>query len=228
MLRHFMVVPIALTALALPAIAETTTPDAVVPAQEAPKPVLPPSTDTFMVQPLFYAVNNDGNLYGVGYYWNRATWITPNFGVTAMIHSATGGYVHAMTAFGLPWGLNLRVQAGSRFAGFATSYAKAAPGFSLGPEVALTLSKSFLPGFSGSIGVNYCHQFPLNSLITPPATTPSAWEMYLFPLYNAALHWQVSEKTKLSLGVLGWTYSGTQTGLKFSDIGPTMAITQSF
>lgn len=183
-----------------------------------------PMTDTLMIWQSYNLVPGPDRHDWVVFY-TKQYWINPHCGIFAFFNSQQSGTVRGMYKLPFGDGYTATGMAGVRTVNVGTSPAKASATFKEGPEVALSLAKSFGGGFSVNVLGSYARLYELNP---GPAASPNTGEPGNLMFYGANLNQIVAPGTNVSLGVLGNTLIGDLTGMKFHNLGPTLTLSQSF
>ncbi len=183
-----------------------------------------PMTDSLMIWQT-YNVTPGPDRHDWVVYYTKQYWLNPNVGIYAFYNTTQSGTVRGMYKLPFGDGYSATAMAGVRASGIGNSSAKASAAFKEGPEVALTLAKTFGGGFSVNVLGSYARLWELNA---GPAATPNTGEPTNLYFYGANLNQVVAPGTSVSVGVLGNMLTGAWTSTKFHNFGPTLTLTQSF
>lgn len=184
-----------------------------------------PMTDSVMIWQTYNLTPGTANHQDMVVYYTKQYWLNPNWGIYTFYNTTQSGTLRAMYKQPFGDGFSLTGMAGLRAASIGTSPSVPSAAFKEGPEVGLTLAKSFGGGFSVNVLGSYARLWEMNPGL---AATPNSGEPTNLMFYGANLNQVLVPGTSLSVGVLGNMLTGTSDNTKFHNFGPTVTLTQSF
>lgn len=183
-----------------------------------------PMTDSVMIWQTYNVLPGPDRHDWVVYY-TKQYWLNPHCGIYAFYNTQQSGTLRGMYKLPFGDGYSLTGMAGVRATSIGNNPKVSSAAFKEGPEVALTLAKSFAGGFSVNVLGSYARLWELNA---GPAATPNTGEPTNLMFYGANLNQVVAPGTSVSVGLLGNMLVGAWTSTKFHNVGPTVTLTQSF
>lgn len=185
-----------------------------------------PMTDSVMIWQSYNLAPGSANRHDWVVYYTKQYWLNPNWGLYTFYNSQQSGTARLMYKQPFGDGFALTGMAGVRASSIGTSPSAPSAAFKEGPEVALSLNKSFAGGFSVNVLGSYARLWEMNPGL---AANPNTGEPTNLMFYGANLVQAVAPGTSVSVGVLGNMLTGAFAGTtKFHNFGPTLTFTQSF
>jgi hypothetical protein len=204
------VIPFALTlACSAPALAEP----------EAPPAFKSTTTDQLLFWGMYQLTPDKADKYDMCVYMIRNWWLTPTSGVYGFVNTQQSGTLRYMAKTPLGLDVTATGMAGARAAVMGNAPPVMAPGFRLGPELAVVLSRPLVPTLSLSAMSSLAYLFPMNTAST---------ERSRLVFYSVTLGWDPMPDTTLSLGVMGSFMDLDTTGRAFHNLGPTLTGSRKF
>lgn len=184
-----------------------------------------PMTDSVMIWQTYNLTPGTANHQDWVVYYTKQYWLNAHCGIYTFYNTTQSGTLRAMYKLPLGGGVTAIGMAGVRGASIGTSPVVPSAAFKEGPEVALSVAKSFGGGFSVNVLGSYARLWEMNPGL---ASAPNSGEPTNLMFYGGNLNQVVAPGTTLSVGVLGNMLTGAWTTTKFHNFGPTVTLTQSF